>query len=204
MRPENLGAHRRFCGGPRLRNMEPITFAGAVKKCLVNYAKFSGRASRSEFWYFVLFTVLVAIVTGTIDSVLFPIPENQSLFSDQFMPFSDISSILLLVPSIAVMVRRIRDTGRSAKILLWSLLPLLMLGIGFVIALPVLLQLNLNDPIQLQAQLEALDSVADAEWLQRLASAALFLAPGLIASIAVQVYYLIVLLQKSKNSAESQ
>ncbi len=179
--------------------MENLTFVGAVKKCLVNYAKFSGRATRSEFWYFVLFTVLVGIVAGTLDGVFFPIPADQFLFSDQYMPFSDTTSILLLVPSIAVMVRRIRDTGRSAKTLYWFLLPLVLLGIGFVIALPVILQLDVTDPANFEAQLNQLDSVEDAEWLQRLGSAALFLAPGLISSIAVQVYFLVVLLKKTKS-----
>ncbi|MEY4434855.1 MAG: hypothetical protein RIR16_895 [Actinomycetota bacterium] len=178
--------------------MENLTFVGAVKKCLVNYAKFSGRANRSEFWYFVLFTVLVGVVAGTLDGVFFPIPADQPLFSDQYMPFSDTTSILLLVPSIAVMVRRIRDTGRSAKTLYWFLLPLVLLGIGFLIALPVLLQLDVTDPTTFEAQLNQLDSVKDAEWLQRLGSAALFLAPGLISSIAVQVYFLVVLLKKTK------
>jgi len=179
--------------------MENLTFVGAVKKCLVNYAKFSGRATRSEFWYFVLFTVLVGIVAGTLDGVFFPIPADQSLFSDQYMPFSDTTSILLLVPSIAVMVRRIRDTGRSAKTLYWFLLPVVLLGIGFLIALPVILQLDVTDPANFEAQLNQLDSVEDAEWLQRLGSAALFLAPGLISSIAVQVYFLVVLLKKTKS-----
>ena len=46
-----------------------VTFAGAVKSAFVNFAQFRGVSTRAQYWYFVLFTVLMALVLGTIDSV---------------------------------------------------------------------------------------------------------------------------------------
>ena len=57
-----------------------MRFMDAVKKCLGNYVTFSGRAQRAEYWWFVLFVVLVSIVTAIFDSFLFGVdPETGEI-----------------------------------------------------------------------------------------------------------------------------
>ncbi len=65
------------------------------------YAQFNGRARRSEFWFFVLFNVIVNMVLGFVDG----------LIGVQIL--SALYSLAVLVPSIAVGARRLHDTGRS-------------------------------------------------------------------------------------------
>jgi len=77
------------------------TFWDAIKVCLTKYVDGKGRASRSEYWYFALFSFLVGIATGGV------------------------GDILLLLPSITVSVRRLHDIGRSAWALAWVLLPII-------------------------------------------------------------------------------
>jgi len=75
-------------------------------KCLRNYATFSGRASRSEYWYFVLFNLIFGIAVEFIsDMVRMPI-----LYS--------IYAVGVLIPGIAVGVRRMHDVNKSAWFLL--------------------------------------------------------------------------------------
>ena len=76
-------------------------------KVLQNYATFSGRARRSEYWYFVLFNVIISIALGFIGGMM-----GISILSN-------IYSLAILVPSIAVGVRRMHDVGKSGWYLLF-------------------------------------------------------------------------------------
>jgi uncharacterized membrane protein YhaH (DUF805 family) len=89
-----------------------MSFAEAVSTCLTKYATFSGRARRSEFWWFTLATVFVAIVTAVVDQIV-----GNALVST-------IVSLALLLPSLAVSVRRLHDTGRTGWWCLIALVPL--------------------------------------------------------------------------------
>lgn len=75
-------------------------FTDAIKICFEKYADFDGRANRAEYWYFYLFAVIVSNI---------PI-------------IGYIASLALLIPSLAVTVRRLHDIGKSG---LWALLYLL-------------------------------------------------------------------------------
>jgi uncharacterized membrane protein YhaH (DUF805 family) len=83
---------------------------------LRNYAEFSGRARRKEYWMFVLINAVVVIVLGLIDRVLFG--ENTPVLSGLY-------SLGVLIPTLAVTFRRLHDTGRSAWWLLIGLIPLI-------------------------------------------------------------------------------
>ncbi|MFN7598777.1 MAG: DUF805 domain-containing protein, partial [Cereibacter sp.] len=48
-----------------------MTFQDAVRSCFSKYATFSGRARRSEYWYFILFTVIGSAIAGVVDNALF-------------------------------------------------------------------------------------------------------------------------------------
>jgi len=85
-----------------------MNFADAVKTCFTKYLDFNGRASRSEFWWFTLFYLLGAVVTSIISTVLY-----------------FIFALAILLPAIAVGVRRLHDTNRSGWWMLISLIPLI-------------------------------------------------------------------------------
>lgn len=69
---------------------------------LSNYANFSGRARRSEYWYFVLFNFLVGILAYIVGAIFKQGPLLNGLYS-----------LAVFLPSLAVLVRRLHDTGRS-------------------------------------------------------------------------------------------
>ena len=90
-------------------------FLSALKK----YAEFSGRAQRSEYWYFVLFYFLIAVGLAFIDGLtgMFNPAAGIGLLSG-------LLTLGLLIPSISVSVRRLHDTNRSGWWLLIAFVPL--------------------------------------------------------------------------------
>lgn len=120
-----------------------ITFVDAIRIGIKKYVVFKGTASRPEFWYFVLFSVLLSIVLGTIDSILWPSPQlsdsatlEESLadFSEQNTPLSNLGNLFLVLPSLAITARRLHDAGFSGKWLFLLLIPVaytIFAGIGF-------------------------------------------------------------------------
>jgi uncharacterized membrane protein YhaH (DUF805 family) len=93
-------------------------FGEAIASGFRNYVGFSGRTPRSGYWYWVLFAVLVGIVTLTADFMLFG--------GDGFNPINNLSSLLLFLPGLAVSVRRLHDIDRSGW---WLLLLFTIIGI---------------------------------------------------------------------------
>lgn len=111
---------------------------------LKRYADFQGRSRRMEFWMWVLFTIIVAIVLGFIDGMLgFRLGPSSSTYyasggAAGFSTFSSMGilgiiwSLATLVPNIAVAVRRLHDTNRTGW---WLLLPVIPYVIGLFIML---------------------------------------------------------------------
>ena len=99
-------------------------------KVLKQYADFSGRARRTEYWMFTLFNVIVLIVLGFVDRALgFGSFAGSSgggamAFSASLGLLGGIYSLAVLVPSLAVAVRRLHDTDRSGWWLLIGLIPI--------------------------------------------------------------------------------
>lgn len=91
-----------------------MTFGESIKTCFSKYAEFNGRASRSEFWWWFLFTFLVSAAAGMVSETLY------GLFS-----------LAVLLPSLAVGARRLHDTDRSAWFLLLCFIPI----IGWIVML---------------------------------------------------------------------
>lgn len=90
-----------------------MTFGRSVRTCLARYATFSGRASRPEYWWFMLFIFLGSFVAGFVDSAVFG--EGTALVGTIF-------SLATLIPSLAVGWRRMHDSGRSGLHLVYPLI----------------------------------------------------------------------------------
>src|SRR3954468_7338693 len=87
---------------------------------LKKYAVFSGRARRKEYWMFFLFNLIITFVLILIDSLMGTISPQSGLGL-----LSGLYSLAVLIPSIAVTIRRLHDTGRSGWWILISLVPVL-------------------------------------------------------------------------------
>lgn len=88
----------------------------AVKTCFSKYVTFSGRASRSEFWWFVLFGFVMSIILTIVDSTLFgTVTTGPGSFeaSTDTPILSLLFFLLMFLPNISVTVRRLHDTDRS-------------------------------------------------------------------------------------------
>ena len=121
--------------------MDPVE---AVKTCLKKFFDFKGRARRSEYWWFVLFVVIVS---------------SAFSYASLLLPFLSIvgmiCSLLLMIPQLAAMTRRLHDTGRSG----WWVAILAIFYVASLVSLAILL-------IPYGTQLfETTDSMAQAEMM---------------------------------------
>jgi len=100
----------------------------SVRTCLRKYVTFSGRAQRSEYWWFILFVVTVNFALTLLDSALFGSVETYgSGFSatTDTPVFSGIFNLLVLLPTVSAVVRRLHDVNRSVWWYLIVLIPLI-------------------------------------------------------------------------------
>ncbi len=99
-----------------------MSFIDAIKSYFKNYATFTGRARRSEFWYTVLFTFLVS--AGL--SILFPgaMTEVNGWAIQQNSPIVDLWSLATLLPSLAVTWRRLHDAGKPGPYFFYVFIPI--------------------------------------------------------------------------------
>lgn len=89
-------------------------------KAVKNYVGFSGRAQRKEYWMYILFYVIFGIVVAIVENVVgLGNPE-----AGQLGPLGALYSLAFLLPTVAVAVRRLHDTGRSGWWILIALIPL--------------------------------------------------------------------------------
>ena len=100
-----------------------MSFGQSISTCFRKIGVFSGRASRSEFWYFYLFMLILGIVINFLATAL-------NLNGDAgYGVFSVIIGIIFLVVQLSVGSRRLHDTGRSG----WLQLLLIIPCVGFII-----------------------------------------------------------------------
>jgi uncharacterized membrane protein YhaH (DUF805 family) len=90
-----------------------VGFAEAVKTVIGKYADFSGRARRSEYWYWTLAIILGYVVALILIAIAKPLAFLAIIFY-----------LAIIVPSIAVSIRRLHDTGKSGWFVLIGLIPL--------------------------------------------------------------------------------
>jgi uncharacterized membrane protein YhaH (DUF805 family) len=100
-----------------------MTFSESIKTVVFKkYATFKGRASRSEYWWYSLFASLIALLGAVIANTLYGDPSELTLF--------DIVSLLLLLPGLAVSIRRLHDVNKSGWWLLYPWLGLILVPIA--------------------------------------------------------------------------
>ena len=88
--------------------------------CLTKkYACFSGRARRQEYWLFALFNIIAGIIIGVIAGVLVSVTNVTA-----FAYLGSIYNLAVLIPGLAVLFRRLHDTGRSGWWWLIAFIPL--------------------------------------------------------------------------------
>ena len=94
-----------------------MSFGDAVRSALSKYCCFTGRARRSEFWYFTLFTIIISVALGSV----------LSLFGARDSTVASVDSLVtlaLLLPRLGVIWRRFHDIGKSGANYFWILVPL--------------------------------------------------------------------------------
>jgi uncharacterized membrane protein YhaH (DUF805 family) len=94
-----------------------VSFVDAVRSVLTNYVNFSGRARRSEYWWYTLFAFVLGLVASMIDQAI------------GAQVVSVVVALALFLPGLGVSIRRLHDTGRSGWWLLIGLVPI----VGFVV-----------------------------------------------------------------------
>lgn len=119
-----------------------MTFGAAVSSCLSKYATFTGRAPRSEFWWFWVFTLLVEIAALFVGGMLLTGSVVEQGMAPGMGPgissmhgwyvyavpnwLAGLAHLLLFLPSLAVAIRRLHDVGRSGW---WFLIAFIPFGI---------------------------------------------------------------------------
>ena len=96
-----------------------MNFPEAILSAFRNYANFSGRAARSEYWYWALFCSLGNILTKSMTNVALDGPHPSH-------PLNLLFLLVILLPTYAVVVRRLHDINRSGW---WILIELTIIGI---------------------------------------------------------------------------
>ena len=99
----------------RYKNEEQYNLFDWFMKCMREYATFSGRARRKEYWFFYLVSIGITIIAQVFDAIIGSEPMINGLVN-----------LLLLIPTFAAGARRLHDTGRSGW---WQLLVLTIIGI---------------------------------------------------------------------------
>jgi uncharacterized membrane protein YhaH (DUF805 family) len=95
-----------------------MNFGEAVSSVLRNYVTFSGRAPRSEYWFWALFLFIVSVVAAILDFFIFP--------GSSAGPIGMVLSLALLLPNFSVSIRRLHDIDRTGW---WVLISFTIIGI---------------------------------------------------------------------------
>ena len=110
-----------------------MTFVESVKTCLSKYADFSGRATRSEYWWFYLAFILFYIAGLVLAGILSSISETLGLIGFGIV---GIGALGFILPSLAAGVRRLHDVDKSGWFLLLGLIPIVGLVLLYFFVIP--------------------------------------------------------------------
>lgn len=112
-----------------------MTFSQAIQSVFANYKSIKGRATRSEYWYWILFTVIVRLLTVIPVIMMAMVTPDWSMLVPFFLAALAISLFLWLL-TIAVAIRRLHDQGLNGYFYFLFLIP----SIGSLIELVMMLQ----------------------------------------------------------------
>lgn len=103
--------------------VEEMTFKRAFERCVrEKYVAFSGRASRAEYWKFMLIYVIILLVAQALDVGLFPHTVDETGMGGTI---TTIVTILLFLPAFTAQIRRLHDIGKSGWWILWQIVPII-------------------------------------------------------------------------------
>ena len=98
-----------------------MTIKEAVTSVFQKYATFSGRARRSEYWYFTLFNTLISSALSVLGRNIFGDGSSTNIFTI----LASLYSLAVFLPALAVTWRRLHDVGKSGANYFWVLLPVI-------------------------------------------------------------------------------
>ncbi|MFH8250310.1 DUF805 domain-containing protein [Microbacterium sp. B2969] len=101
-----------------------MSFGQAISIVFKKYTEFPGRAPRSEFWWWIVFTTLVSMLLTSIPTPVWTITDQGQLALTMTTALASMWAIAVLLPTLAVTVRRLRDAGYGWGHLFWVLLPI--------------------------------------------------------------------------------
>ena len=108
-------------------------FTLAFKK----YAQFSGRSHRQEYWMFILFYFIFSVVARLLDGIVGTCYNDVKPWDGGFI--STLYSLVILVPSLSIAVRRLHDIGKSGWVYFWSMFAAFVAFIAYIVFLVTML-----------------------------------------------------------------
>lgn len=102
-----------------------MDFLPAIQSGFSNYFNFKSRATRSEYWNWYLFTIIVSILTTLLDNFIFNISISDH---NALHPINVVFNLIVLIPTLALAVRRLHDVDRNGW---WLLISITVIGAFF-------------------------------------------------------------------------
>ena len=119
----------------KVMKTKKITFGEAIKSGFRNMFKFTGRASRTEFWYFILFYTLVFYTLGIVVSFLIPfvmLKTQHPITPESALMIVSFIAFILIIPLVSITVRRLHDSERKGAWVLSYLLPMIIAMVSVI------------------------------------------------------------------------
>ena len=119
----------------KVMETKKITFGEAINSGFRNMFKFTGRASRTEFWYFILFYTLVFYTLGIVVSYLIPfvmLKTQHPITLESALMIVSFIAFILIIPLVSITVRRLHDSERKGAWVLSYLLPMIIAMVSVI------------------------------------------------------------------------
>ena len=119
----------------KVMETKKITFGEAINSGFRNMFKFTGRASRTEFWYFILFYTLVFYTLGIVVSFLIPfvmLKTQHPITPESALMIVSFIAFILIIPLVSITVRRLHDSERKGAWVLSYLLPMIIAMVSVI------------------------------------------------------------------------
>lgn len=117
----------------KLMKVYTMVLVESVISALKNYTNFAGRASRGDYWWYVLGYFIVAVILTIVDIAVFGGGQTTAEMMDETGPLAGIWLLINIIPLISAGVRRLHDTDRSGWFYLIALVPLVNLYLLYVL-----------------------------------------------------------------------